>query len=217
MKTRIKQLLITIQDCISEINDILDDQDHDHDQDKDINYDHDQDQDLNQSSLIRSDQIRSEQIKKKYDIDGDLIENFISICDQYGFNYDGIDFGKYRRNVAWIVKNIDTIRNPYLYLNRVFPESSRKKIGFSVEKEPDVEPINIYKTPGQVIRDSIQNAYCVSDEDLEQKKGMINEEIYQAIIEKDQKYNLGQWDQVKENPLKIKLITAKAIKEGLIE
>ena len=212
--TQIYQLILTIQECLDEIlriadetnqsnqsnqknslSDFIDRSDHDHDLNHD--YDHDQDQDQ----------------KKKL---SGTYEKFILLCRQYDYDYSRIDFQSQYRSIDWIVNNFGSIRDPNKYLHKCFDGAKKSRIGFEIESNSLVN-----RVANQIfdrIEETNEDVYGVPNAEIMEKQNRLTQAIYEEVKEGIKHYQdiIPTWDKVKDNSIKRKIVTAEAIKRGLL-
>lgn len=212
--TQIYQLIRTIQECLDEIlriadetnqsnqsnqknslSDIIDRSDHDHDLNHDHDHDHDQDQ------------------KKKL---SGTSEKFILLCRQYDYDYSRIDFQSQYRSIDWIVNNLQSIRDPNRYLHKCFDGAKKSRIGFEIESNSLVNRVS-----NQIIdriEETNEEVYGVPNAEIMEKQNRLTQAIYEEVKEGIKHYQdiIPTWEKVKDNSIKRKIVTAEAIKRGLL-
>lgn len=199
---KVMDVLQTISECVDELKVLISGcEDHDHDQ-------------IRSDSSKRSDQIRSDHLVQREL--SSFNERFLDICDRYNFDIQGIDLVKYERNIRWIVENIADIRSPRGYLERCFPDSSRKKVGFHVVKTAGFQTIKPISDI-DVDEDS-DDVYGAPIAEIQSKEKKLNEVIFLQL--QDELATLPgdfcNWESVKKNSIKRRIITGRAIKRGIL-
>lgn len=215
MKSKqIYQLILTIQECLDEIlriadetnqsnqsnqknslSDFIDRSDHD----LNLNHDHDHDQDQDQKKKLSG-----------------TYEKFILLCRQYDYDYSRIDFQSQYRNIDWIVNNLQSIRDPNRYLHKCFDGAKKSRIGFEIESNSLVNRVS-----NQIIdriEETNEEVYGVPNAEIMEKQNRLTQAIYEEVKEGIKHYQdiIPTWDKVKDNSIKRKIVTAEAIKRGLL-
>lgn len=160
----------------------------------------------------RSDQIRSDQIG----INLTTEDRFRDLCRRYDFDSTGIDMKTHERSIHWIMENQGQIKNMNGYLQRCFPENARVKIGFRMENTAGFQRIKPIDSISEVEDDD--NVFGAPIAEIQEKEPMLTEEIFQQVKMEVGLDNttIGNWEKVKNSPLKRKLVTGKAISQGLL-
>lgn len=212
--TQIYRLILTIQECLDEIlriadetnqsnqsnqknslSDFIDRSDHD----LNLNHDHDHDQDQDQKKKLSG-----------------TYEKFILLCRQYDYDYSRIDFQSQHRNIDWIVNNFGSIRDPNKYLHKCFDGAKKSRIGFEI-----VSNNSVNRVANQIfdrIEETNQDVYGVPNAEIMEKQNRLTQAIYEEVKEGIKHYQdiIPTWDKVKDNSIKRKIVTAEAIKRGLL-
>lgn len=160
----------------------------------------------------RSDQIRSDQIE----INMTTEDRFRDLCRRYDFDSTGIDMITHERSIHWIMENQGQIKNMKGYLQRCFPENARGKIGFRMENTAGLQRIKPIDSISEVEDDD--NVFGAPIAEIQEKEPMLTEEIFRQVKMEAELDNttIGNWEKVKNSPLKRKLVTGKAISQGLL-
>lgn len=212
--TQIYRLILTIQECLDEIlriadetnqsnqsnqknslSDFIDRSDHD----LNLNHDHDHDQDHDQKKKLSG-----------------TYEKFILLCKQYDYDYSRIDFQSQYRNIDWIVNNFGSIRDPNKYLHKCFDGAKKSRIGFEI-----VSNNSVNRVANQIfdrIEETNEDVYGVPNAEIMEKQNRLTQAIYEEVKEGIKHYQdiIPTWDKVKDNSIKRKIVTAEAIKRGLL-
>ena len=214
--TQIYQLILTIQECLDEIMAIVDNANQsnlnpnlkinsdlidrsDHDLNHNHDHDHDQDQDQDQKKKLSG-----------------TYEKFILLCRQYDYDYSRIDFQSQYRSIDWIVNNFGSIRDPNKYLHKCFDGAKKSRIGFEIESNSLVN-----RVANQIfdrIEETNEDVYGVPNAEIMEKQNRLTQAIYEEVKEGIKHYQdiIPTWDKVKDNSIKRKIVTAEAIKRGLL-
>lgn len=199
---KLANLIITIRESIDEIFDII--AEDDQIRSDQIRLDHD--------IKNRSDQIRSDQIE----INMTTEDRFRDLCRRYDFDSTGIDMKKHERSIQWIMENQGQIKNMKGYLQRCFPENARVRIGFRMENTAGFQRIKPIESISEAEDDD--NVFGAPMAEIQEKEPMLTEEIFRMVKMEVGLDNttIGTWEKVKNSPLKRKLVTGKAINQGLL-
>lgn len=199
---KLANLIIMMREVLDEISEII--AEDDQIRSDQIRSDHD--------NNTRSDQIRSDQIE----INMTTEDRFRDLCRRYDFDSTGIDMKTHERSIRWIMENQGQIKNMKGYLQRCFPENARVKIGFRMENTAGFQRIKPIDSISEVEDDD--NVFGAPIAEIQEKEPMLTEEIFRQVKMEVGLDNttIGTWEKVKNSPLKRKLVTGKAISQGLL-
>lgn len=157
----------------------------------------------NQSNLIRSDQIRSDQISKTY---ANWIDSFMQVCDTYGLPYEGLDLTKIEQGATYFLVNQGKIISKKSYLSKILKDCPRidpnKK---SLVKSADLQEDNLIMGMDPDLIDS--HTHLLNPDLLD----------YFLVLHPNYRSIFGSWDNVVKNIGKSRILTALCAQEGLIQ
>lgn len=181
-----------------------------------LSYDEDQDQDQNQDQIkvdFDQDQIGSDedlnhdQDKKRKE--SDLSSWFRTLCVTHGIECEEKDFAGAERNIVWVRDHLDEIRSPRSYLSKIVekcPDRKPTPVGFRIpEKKDEPKPTT--------------HIYGYPIEEVEALSVHMDERIWREAIRglpDMARVLFRNFHEVMSNPVKKRVLTAEAMKRGIL-
>ena len=157
----------------------------------------------NQSNLIRSGQIRSDQISKPC---SNWIDSFMQVLDTYGLPYEGLDLTKIEQGATYFLINQAKIISKKGYLAKILKDCPRidpdKK---SLVKSADLQDDKLIMGMDPDLIDS--HTHLLNPDLLD----------YFLVLHPNYRSIFASWDSVVKNIGKSRILTALCAHEGLIK